>query len=293
MTDFAFQPVIILGAARSGTNALRDSLDALDGFGTWPCDEINPIWRHGNLGWPNDAIPPERAAGKPAAYIRNAFRRIWKERGRPDFVIEKTCANTLRVPFLDAVLPEARYLHIVRDGVDVVASAQKRWRGEMEMATLPYLLAKARYAPISDLPAYGWTFVKNRWAMMRTGERRMDIWGPRFADLDALRDGGASLDELCALQWVRSVDAADAALAAMPDGKAMTLRYEDFAAHPAAVLRSALDFLGTARDTGRIEAATAAISARSIGKGRAQLGGDADRLMEIMRATLIRHGYKG
>ena len=39
-------------------------------------------------------------------------------------MVEKTCANTLRLPFVDKVLPEARYLHIVRDGVDVVASAE-------------------------------------------------------------------------------------------------------------------------------------------------------------------------
>ena len=48
------QDVIIIGAPRSGTNMLRDALTALPDCGTWPCDEINYVWRHGNVGFPSD-----------------------------------------------------------------------------------------------------------------------------------------------------------------------------------------------------------------------------------------------
>ena len=44
--------VVIIGAPRSGTNMLRDVLTSLPGFATWPCDEINLIWRHGNRDLP-------------------------------------------------------------------------------------------------------------------------------------------------------------------------------------------------------------------------------------------------
>ena len=44
-----FKPLIIIGAGRSGTNALRDALTTFSKISSWPCDEINPIWRHGNL----------------------------------------------------------------------------------------------------------------------------------------------------------------------------------------------------------------------------------------------------
>ena len=201
--DFDFTPVVILGAGRSGTNMLRDAMTALDGFATWPCDEINPIWRHGNIGWPDDEIPAGRAV-QARVFIRRAFRRIWREQGRPAFVVEKTCANTLRVPFVDAVIPEARYIHILRDGVDVVASAQKRWKGRMELASLPYYWAKIKYAPLADLPAYGMTFVRNRLTMRRSEDGRMAVWGPRFAGMDALR--GASLDEAVKAAWPDGAD---------------------------------------------------------------------------------------
>jgi hypothetical protein len=288
-TDFDFTPVVIIGAGRSGTNMLRDALTALDGFETWPCDEINPIWRHGNIGWPNDAIPPERASG-PRAYIRRAFQRIWRETGKPRFVVEKTCANSLRVPFVDAVVPEAKYIHIVRDGVDVVASAQKRWKGEMELPSIPYYWAKIKYAPLIDLPRYGWSFIRNRIAMARSAEKRMDVWGPRFDGMDEM---DASLDAVCATQWGRCVEAADAALSAMPDGKALTLRYEEVTADPAGALSRILAFIGEDREQEEVARAVGDVSVRSVGKGRKALGGDAEQLMDIMRPTLARFGYEG
>ncbi len=292
MSDFNFTPVVIIGAARSGTNMLRDALTRLEGFDTWPCDEINPIWRHGNLNWPNDEIPATRAEGEPKRYIRKAFQRFWRE-SKPRYVVEKTCANSLRVPFVNAVLPETKFVYIVRDGVDVVASAQKRWKGEMELPSLPYYWAKIKYAPLIDLPAYGVSFVKNRIAMKRSAEKRMDVWGPRFAEMDAMGAAGASLDAVCATQWVESVDQADAAFTAMPEGKVHQVRYEDFTADPEAALKAILSFLGEDTAPAAIVAAVALVSRGSVGKGRKALAGDAEALMAIMHPTLARHGYTG
>ena len=41
-TDFQ-SPLIIIGAARSGTNIVRDTLVHVPGWKTWNCDEINLI----------------------------------------------------------------------------------------------------------------------------------------------------------------------------------------------------------------------------------------------------------
>lgn len=293
MSDFSFTPVVILGAGRSGTNALRDAITGLPGFETWPCDEINPIWRHGNISWPDDEIPPSQANG-PKGSIRRSFQRIWRSSNKPAFVVEKTCANTLRVPFVDAVIPEAKYIHIIRDGVDVVASAQKRWRGEMELASLPYYWAKIKYAPKTDLPRYGLSFIKNRIAMAKSAEKRMDIWGPRFKGMDEMSRNGADLDAICATQWVRCIEATESALATMPKEKSLTLRYEDFTGQPSAALAKILSFLGHASASStEINQAVADVSTHSIRKGRKALSGDIDALLEIMRPTLLRLGYEG
>ena len=56
------------------------------------------------------------------AYIRKRFDSL-ANRQKLDFVVEKTCANSLRVDFIEQVVPEAQFLFIYRNGLDVVASA--------------------------------------------------------------------------------------------------------------------------------------------------------------------------
>ncbi|WP_112323556.1 sulfotransferase family protein [Oceanibium sediminis] len=286
---FTFTPVVIIGAARSGTNALRDMLTALPGFETWPCDEINPIWRHGNLSHPDDAIPPSAATPKVRSFIRGAFRRIWRETGTPCFVVEKTCANSLRVPFVDTILPEARYIYIVRDGIDVVASASRRWQGKMEIPALPYFLAKARYAPRRDLPAYGWSFLRARLGMLSGRKGRLSVWGPRFPGMDSMTD--ASLGELCAAQWAACVSASDAAFQDIAPDRVLHLKYESLVADPVGTLGNILHFLGATPPPEAIARASATVRATSVGKGRTTLPDLPEPVLAPMRATLAAHGY--
>lgn len=291
MTERAltFTPVIILGAGRSGTNALRDMLTAMPGFATWNCDEINPIWRHGNIGWPDDEIPADRATPRIRAFIRKAFRRVWTSSGRPPFVVEKTCANTLRVPFVDAVLPEAKYIHIVRDGRDVVASASKRWRGDLELPGLPYFMAKARYVPLSDLPVYGWRFLRSRLGILTGRQDRLSVWGPRYRGMDAETD--TPLELICARQWSTCVDRADGGLAAIDPGRVHTLRYEDLAADPVAGLSGILDFLGAEVPQSAVAKAAQGFHGGSVGKGKRGATLQAPS-QAAMAQTLSTHGYE-
>jgi hypothetical protein len=285
-----YTPVVILGAGRSGTNILRDMMTALPDMGTWACDEINPIWRHGNITWPDDEIPAARATPKVNGFIQRAFDRVWNETGQPKFVVEKTCANTLRVPFVDAAIPEARFIHIVRDGVDVLASAQKRWKGDLELPGLPYFLAKARYAPKMDLPLYGLSFVRSRIALLFGQKKRLAVWGPRFKGMQDLQD--ASLEELCARQWVACVEQTTTALAQIDSARVLHLRYEDMVAEPEQMLRKILQFLGHDVAEDAIVAAAAMVKSTSVGKGRAALLDTIDpAVVDILTPTLKAQGY--
>ena len=102
-----YLPVIIIGAGRSGTNMLRDILTQLPGFGTWPCDEINYVWRHGNVREPTDELAPHLATDSVQRFVRCAFDRLAARRGWTH-VVEKTCANSLRVgPPAESIVGES------------------------------------------------------------------------------------------------------------------------------------------------------------------------------------------
>lgn len=282
-----YQPVIIIGAARSGTNMLRDVLTTLPGFGTWPCDEINYIWRFGNARHPSDELTPDHARPQVRRYIRRRFSALALRRGLR-FVVEKTCANSLRVPFVDAVFPDAKYVFLVRDGRDVVASACKCWRAPLRPM---YLLRKARFVPWRDVPYYGFRYACNRLYRLVSRERRVATWGPRFDGLaDFAREH--SLEETCAEQWKRSVDAAARALAALDDGRVYSVRYEDFVTHPAEHLLRICRFLGCPQDDEVIRAAVRFVSPRSVGNWRRELDPSvAARIQSLLEPYLEAWGY--
>jgi hypothetical protein len=224
-------PLIIIGAGRSGTNILRDTLTRLPGFATWDCDEINLIWRHGNITMPHDVFGVAEANAVATPYIRRAFEKLQRHTGAR-VVVEKTCANSLRVPFIEKVLPEARYIFIVRDGRDVALSAAVRWKAAIEPA---YLLKKLRYVPPADVPRYGLRFIANRLHQARSSDGRQAVWGPVYP---GMKDDARTMPliEVCARQWMHCVRQSRTAFASMAPAKVLSMRYEDLVCDPAATM---------------------------------------------------------
>ena len=290
MTQSAYTPLIIVGAGRSGTNMLRDCLTALPGFASWDCDEINPVWRHGHFFRRDDELTAVYLTPSGRRKICQAFDRIARRDPAVRFVVEKTCANSLRLPFVDAALDGATYIQIVRDGRDVVPSAAKRWRGEMELDSREYFLAKARNTPLLDLPLYAGSFVFARLAKLLGSSDRLSLWGPRYRGIDD--DQSLPLPQICARQWSACVDRSDAFLEKLPDDRWMRIRYEDFVSSPAIGLRRILSFLGTEADEAQIQQATSHIRSGSVRHGlKQEARALVESAMSEMESTLCRHGY--
>ena len=292
--EIGARPLIIIGAGRSGTNMLRDVLTRLDGVATWPCDEINYIWRHGNRSFPTDEFAPSMATPAVRHYVRGRFSAMVKASDlhtRPlaeRRIVEKTCANSLRVGFVAKVLPEALFVHIVRDGRDVVASARRRWTAPLDM---PYLLAKARYVPPSDLAHYSSRYLINRLRKLRDPRSALSMWGPRFEGMRELV-ATRSIEYVCAAQWVRCVSLADEALGSLDERRVHRLRYEDFVSGPVEHLASICRFAGLSPDGHAVTAACAEVRSGTAGKGLGGLGEEAESIEDVMWSTLQAHGYE-
>jgi hypothetical protein len=245
---------------------LRDLLCRLPGAGTWPCDEIGAIWRHGNAGHPTDELGPELATDDVRHFVRRAFEKLARRRGL-ELVVEKTCANSLRVPFVREIFPEARFIFVVRDGRDAVASAIERWNAPLD---LRYTLRKARFVPASDVPRYLLGFVENRLQKLTVGQARHPTWGPRFEGMDAvLREQGIAA--ACAWQWIRCVESASAALRDLGPDRVARVRYAELVSRPAGELRRLAAFLELELDKARARELTSHVSAASIGTWEARL----------------------
>jgi hypothetical protein len=203
-------------------------------------------------------------------------------------VIEKTCANSLRVPFVDAVVPEAKYVFIYRDGIDATGSAKLRWTAKLD---IPYILEKMRFVPKIDLPYYGLRYFWARVYRLISREKRLAFWGPALDDMPTILQKH-TLNEVCALQWQRCVDKAEAALSAMSEDRVIRVCYEDFVRQPAEELARILVFMGKAVPADEIATAVAGVSPRSLGKGRKALGAEEVlRLEKLVGESLKRYGY--
>jgi len=281
-----FVPVIILGAPRSGTNVLRDVLGSPASAVTWPCDEINYLWRHGNRAFPSDELPRVAATDSVRSFVRARFERL----AGPGIthVIEKTCANCLRVPFVDAILPDARYIHIVRDGRDAALSIMKRWTGG---AALGYVLRKARFVPPVDVPYYAWRYLRSRLARFARPDGAVGSWGPRFDGIDELLREGP-LSRVCAEQWRRCVREAADALERLPAERSIRVRYESFVEAPELEAARIADFVGLPPPDGGWRAHTTGVHRDGVGRWKAEAQAIAD-LLPFLEPELQRLGYGG
>jgi len=105
---------LVIGAARSGTSILGE-LIAVHPHVKY-IFEAHSIWELAGLGV-NDShrLTEESATLQVRTQIRRWFEGQAKHGG---LVVEKNPRNVLRVSFIQQVFPEAKIIHIVRDGRD-------------------------------------------------------------------------------------------------------------------------------------------------------------------------------
>ena len=244
------RPIIVIGAARSGTKFLRDIMAVSDDVQSVPYD-VNYVWRYGATSAADDQLDPANLTEERKQFIRKTLRRLAGPKGRnARLLVEKSVSNSLRVPFVNEVFPDARFVHLVRDGREVAESAMRQWQAPPDWRALA---AKLRTMPLANLGYLFW-FASNFVEGVLSGHKGGKVWGPRFRGIERVaRDQG--LAAVCAQQWVESVSAAKRDLAALPDGEArcFEVRYEELVADES-VLRRLCEWIGV-HDTDRVLAA--------------------------------------
>ena len=277
--------IVVIGAARSGTKILRDTLASAFGIGCVPYD-IGYVWRLGNQAHPDDLLTASMLSSQTARYIRHFIDKYRSDASQP--VIEKTVGNTLRVPVVDAVLPDARYIHLIRDGADVVESAARQWQAK---PSLRYIVRKARHFPVRLAPSYGTRYVRSLAERSKHDDRRVATWGPRYPGIDRDLQNG-SLHSVCARQWTWSVSQARADFASLGI-QPFELRYERLVREPDRVLDELAASLELELDVrGRDESASRITDTRQ-GSGREWFDTQTSALLEgEMGELLAALGYE-
>lgn len=251
-------PIVLIGAARSGTKVMRDSLSVATGIPAVPYD-VGYIWRYGNDAAIDDCLQVADIRPRTRRLVESFLARYADADGR---LIEKTVGNTLRVGFVADLLPGAVYVHLVRDGVDVAESTRRQWQ---EPADVSYLRDKLRHFPMRLVPTYGRKYALSMLRRRLAHDSRVATWGPRYRGIDA---DLASVDLLtvCARQWRESLQMASADLAAL-GAPVIEVRYEEFIKQPGETLRRVARFAGLKPDDRNIETAASMVRPDRAGTG--------------------------
>lgn len=109
---------LIVGCARSGTSILGELIEAHPEIQY--VFEAHSVWELGGSGINNSH---RMVAQDATEFIKARVRNWFEERnGGACLIVEKNPRNTLRIPYVREIFPEAKIIHIVRDGRDVACS---------------------------------------------------------------------------------------------------------------------------------------------------------------------------
>jgi hypothetical protein len=232
------RPVFVVGAARSGTSFLGDSIG-----------RISEISYHREP-------PATKAAGRYVYQNLWSYRRsrlffssiyrmlLWMEKDGDLRFSEKTPTNVFLIPFLARTFPDSQFIHIIRDGRDAASSHMRK----------PWLRAEDAFSGEREPGGYlngpwpkFWVEPERRDEFLRTSDARRMAWA-----------------------WRRYTEAGQAQADVLGPERYHELRYENLVRDPDAEGEMILDFLGIDSAKSRVAflAATQRADDSSVGTWR-------------------------
>ncbi len=223
-------PIFLIGNVRSGTSMFHDIFNLHNDVESWY--EPRTIWVYGAPGRQHDRFSEEDATKGVKRYIRKRFIKHQKSHANRR-IMEKTPSNIMRIPYVESIFPESKYLYIIREPFANLSSAEIRWKFE---SNWHHLWVRFLECPKTQIPHYLKRFLVDRYRHYILRKEYFSIWGVRYAgiynDLKKI-----SLEELICKQWVACSKQAEEDFAKIDPSKIMAIRYEDFVENPVEMYR--------------------------------------------------------
>ncbi|HJM50606.1 MAG TPA: sulfotransferase [Alphaproteobacteria bacterium] len=289
----------IVGSYRSGTTFLAEVLGRHPRIAQF--HEPYFVWDRYFGPGEDDARIEAQATPRVQRYVTAEFNRFLRKSGAA-VLVEKTPINSYRIPFINRMFPEARWIHLLRDGRDATLSMRHAWERRREVVESgdPRRMARLACSMLRRYP-----FWRNRFQALRfeltnnlslRPRRYMNkaqwkgraAWGARFPGWEKTIDK-VSVLEFNALQWRHTVEAAREGLASIPSDRQVEVRYEDFTRDCETELRRIFDLIGL----DPVPGLAADVSGQSVGRWHAGFAAAEKALVgEIIGDYLIALGYE-
>ena len=232
-----FSPVFLIGCGRSGTTILGNTIGQHKEI-TY-LNERRDLWHtaypeldiwSGAVQNPKLLLGPEDVTSAKSETLKQLF---YSEQinNRSTVLLEKLPINNFRLEFIRAIFPEARFIYLHRNGLEVASSIQKKadvrpWFGKQNQKW-EMLLALGKNT-VTDLP-------KREFSNFEKG----------------------------LLEWRLSIDASEAFFSKLPLEKFYSLSYQSFVENSAQQLKAIYQFLNLKAEEPSIQGFVKDISRKS------------------------------
>jgi len=250
--------VFIVGSPRSGTTLLQNLLNHHPQIAEWY--EPYYLWEKFFPVPESDIWDNNYLTKKNINRISTEFNLYRKKTKRP-IIVDKTPTNSFNIDIISKIFPEAKFIHIIRDGRDATLSIQKEWKKRADivkeknfiryMALIFNMLKRQRFWRYrfmavsyelkcnftSKLLFKPSTYLnKSRW-------KGYPGWGPRFKGWQSFLETHSIL-EFNAMQWVKSVEAVLNSWDILPEQNKVDIYYEELIQSPQETLSTIFNCIG-------------------------------------------------
>ncbi|MFC1812826.1 sulfotransferase [Thermodesulfobacteriota bacterium] len=245
--------VFITGSPRSGTTILGNILNCHKQIAEWY--EPYYLWGSYFPDKENDIWSDRRLNDQIIQKIRREYRLFSKKANKP-IVLDKSHRYAFNVKIVQDIIPEAKWIHILRDGRDVTLSIQKEWAKRKHMVKQKdfLMLFQTAINMLKRQPFWRYRLMavlyeinsnpsinplrylnKAKWNG-KTG------WGLRFENWQKYLQTHSTL-QFNAMQWVKAVEAVKKNWMFIPEQNKVEIRYEDLLSTPQNTLLKVFDTL--------------------------------------------------
>ena len=215
------------------------------------------VWKYKNFHHGHDMLTKQHITPEIKNHIVSFFNNQLLQ-NEAEILLEKTPSNALRFEFVYNLFPQAKFIHIIRNGYDVARSAKQRWQGAYTDTELRH---KSNLNKISSATNKR---IKKKWGHSNTrlmdllldlkyslplylnnaGIIKQSIWGPCYPGIR--RDfKHMELIEVCSLQWKHSIESVlEFKNSKSFNGAYFEIRYEDIVSGDQTRVKDMFDFAG-------------------------------------------------
>ena len=207
--------IILLGAPRSGTTFLGQVLSKHPSVAYW--DEPRILWRYGNEAR-SDLLSPSHATPRVRRYIRGQINDLVRSEGKTHY-FEKLPNHSLRMGFVEQVLPDCKFIHIKRSPASSIAFIRNQWLRNTSDLPTRRLKKRVKEASLKQFPHYTTEVLKRILRGVGYDNSRLSpFWGPELPGMRQLVDE-LEVIEVATLQWRYCTELAAAYGSSLPNGR--------------------------------------------------------------------------